>query len=87
MMIPIPARGMLKGVTGEDDARRVAGVTGVRITAKLGQLLEPLPEAGSYLGFIFARGATAADAERAVREAHGRLTFDVARELIVNSEP
>jgi len=87
MMIPIPARGMLKGVTGEDDARRVAGVTGVRITAKLGQLLEPLPEAGSYLGFIFARGATAADAERAVREAHGKLTFDVARELIVNSEP
>jgi biotin carboxylase len=87
MMIPIPARGLLKGVTGEAEARRVAGVTDVRITAKLGQLLEPLPEAGSYLGFIFARGGTAADAERAVREAHGKLTFEVARELIVNREP
>lgn len=86
MMIPIPARGMLKGVTGEDEARRVAGVTDVRITAKRGQLLEPLPEAGSYLGFIFARAATAADAERAVREAHGQLTFEVARELIVNRD-
>ena len=87
MMIPIPARGMLKGVTGEEAARSVPGITDVRITAKLGQLLEPLPEAGSYLGFIFARGATAADAARAVREAHGKLTFEVARQLVLNREP
>ena len=84
MMIPIPARGILKGVIGADAARRVHGVTDVRITARIGQLLEPLPEAGSYLGFIFARGASAADAERAVREAHRKLTFEVAREITVN---
>ena len=58
MMIPIPARGMCKGVDGEDAARAVPGVTEIRITAKPDQLLEPLPEAGSYLGFIFARGAS-----------------------------
>jgi hypothetical protein len=58
-------------------------VTEVRITAKIGQLLEPLPEAGSYLGFIFARGATASDAEAAVRAAHARLQFDIAREIPV----
>jgi biotin carboxylase len=83
MMIPIPRRGILKGVTGEEAARACAGVTDIRITAKIGQLLEPLPEAGSYLGFIFARGATAAEAESAVRAAHARLTFDVAREIPV----
>ena len=81
MMIPIPARGLLKGVSGEDAARTVPGVTDVRITAKIGQLLEPLPEAGSYLGFIFARGTTGRDAETAVRDAHGFLTFDIAREI------
>jgi biotin carboxylase len=83
MMIPIPRRGVLKGVAGEDDARLVTGVTDVRITAKPDQLLEQLPEAGSYLGFIFARGATAAEAEASVRAAHQTLTFDISREIAV----
>ncbi|HTM24519.1 MAG TPA: ATP-grasp domain-containing protein [Vicinamibacterales bacterium] len=81
MMIPIPRRGLLKGVAGEEAARAVPGVTDVRIAARIGQLLEPLPEAGSYLGFIFARGATPSDAERSVKNAHIRLAFDVSREL------
>lgn len=84
MMIPIPARGLYKGVDGVEDARRVPGVTDVRITAKPSQLLEPLPEAGSYLGFIFARGVSAADAEHAVRQAHQGLGFRIAREVAVN---
>jgi hypothetical protein len=87
MMIPIPHRGRLKGVRGEEEARALPGVTDVRITAKIGQVLEPLPEAGSYLGFIFARGAAPEDAEAAVRLAHARLDFSIARELIVRREP
>ena len=83
MMVPIPARGLLKGVSGEEDARRIPGVDEIRITAKRDQLLEPLPDAGSYLGFIFARGAAPADAERAVREAHARLHFDIAAPIDV----
>lgn len=83
MMIPIPRRGILRGVSGEESARETAGLTEIRITAKTGQLLEPLPEAGSYLGFIFARAATAGEAEMAVREAHRRLAFDIAREIAV----
>ena len=83
MMIPIPQRGMLRGVSGEDAARKVGGVTEIRITAKAGQILERLPEAGSYLGFIFARGGTARDAEAAVRAAHARLHFDISREITV----
>lgn len=87
MMMPIPRRGILRGVSGEDAARAVPGVTDVRITAKRDQLLEPLPEAGSYLGFIFARGATAADAERAVRDAYTRLAFTIDREIALSLEP
>jgi hypothetical protein len=84
MMIPIPSRGMYKGLEGEAEARAVEGVTDIRITARIGQLLETLPEAGSYLGFIFARGATPHDAEQSVRAAHGKLAFAVARELTVH---
>jgi hypothetical protein len=59
----------------------VPGVDDVRITAKPDQQLVPLPEGNSYLGFIFARGATADAVEAALREAHGRLRFTVDRAL------
>jgi adenine/guanine phosphoribosyltransferase-like PRPP-binding protein len=77
MMIPIPRKGILRRVDGLDRARAVAHVDDVIITAKTHQLLEPLPEAGSYLGFIFARAGTPADAERAVRQAHAHLQFTI----------
>ena len=77
MMIPIPRRGVFRSVSGEDDARAVRFVEDVRITAKPDQLLEPLPEAGSYLGFIFARAPRRDLAETAVRDAHRRLAFVV----------
>jgi L-amino acid ligase C-terminal domain 2/ATP-grasp domain len=87
MMIPIPARGLLKRVDGEEQARAVGGVVDVRITAKRDQLLEPLPEAGSYLGFIFARATTAGDAEAAVRRAHRCLSFAVDPAIDVRPYP
>jgi biotin carboxylase len=77
MMIPIPKRGRLRDVEGEDDARRVQGIEDVQITAKADQLVEPLPEAGSYLGFIFARAASPAVVDAALRAAHARLRFTI----------
>jgi len=83
MMIPIPRRGVYKGVTGVDAAREVSGVDDVVITAKLDQLLLPLPEGASYLGFIFAHGETPAQADQALRAAHSRLAFTVIPHLPV----
>jgi biotin carboxylase len=85
MMIPIPARGVYRGVSGLDEARSVPGVADITMTAKPEQLLVPLPEGASYLGFIFARGDTGAAVERALRDAHGRLRVAIDRELPVNS--
>jgi biotin carboxylase len=89
MMIPIPTRGILKRVDGEESARAVPHVEEVHVTARIGQLLEPLPEAGSYLGFIFARAASTADADEAVRAAHSRLSFtiDSAIEVVKTLAP
>ena len=83
MMIPIPRRGLYRGVTGAVEARGVGGVDDVVITAKPDQLLLPLPEGASYLGFIFARAATPDEVEAALRGAHGRLSFTVDPELPV----
>ena len=55
----------------------------MRITAKTDQLLVPLPEGASYLGFIFARGGRAGDVERALRAAHARLSFAIDPEIPV----
>ena len=81
MMIPIPQRGVLRGVDGVDAARNVANIDDVRITAKSDSMLAPLPEGHSYLGFIFARGDDVAAVERALREAHSKLRLVIEREV------
>jgi L-aminoacid ligase-like protein len=83
MMIPIPSRGVYRRVEGVEHARVVDHVEEIRITAKPDQTLVPLPEGASYLGFIFARATTGALVERALRDAHRRLTFVIDRELVV----
>jgi biotin carboxylase len=77
MMIPIPKRGMFRRVDGEAAARGVALVEDVRMTAKPDQLMEPLPDGGSYLGFIFARGGEPSAVVAALRDAHRRLRFTI----------
>jgi hypothetical protein len=83
MMIPIPRRGVFRGVTGLDAAGRVPFIDDLRITAKADQLLLPLPEGASYLGFIFAHADTPAQVEQALRAAHARLEFSLDPELRV----
>jgi biotin carboxylase len=86
MMIPIPSRGIYRSVAGVDDARGVPGIDAVHMTAKPDQMLIPLPEGKSYLGFIFARAAHAADVVDALRRAHLRLRFTIERSLpVLNS--
>lgn len=83
MMIPIPQRGVLRGVEGVEAARRVADVDEVRITAKEDTILVPLPEGHSYLGFVFAHGDDTTTVERALRTAHAQLRFLIEREVPV----
>ena len=83
MMIPIPRAGVFRGVENEDAARQVAGIEDLIVTAKEGQMLIPLPEGASYLGFLFARAATPALAGDALRAAHARLRFQITTSLPV----
>jgi biotin carboxylase len=83
MMIPIPRGGVYEDVAGLDSARAVEGIDDVIVTAKVGQMLIPLPEGASYLGFIFARGAHPAEVEQALRRAHSQLSFRIATALPV----
>lgn len=77
MMIPVPAAGVLREVHGLDRARSVPGVEEVTLTVHRGAELVPLPEGHRYPGFIFARGDHPAEVERALRDAHALLQFEI----------
>jgi predicted ATP-grasp superfamily ATP-dependent carboligase len=83
MMIPVSASGVLEGVEGEAAARAVVGVTDLEITARVHDYIAAWPEGASYLGFLFARGESADEVERALRLAHGELRFLIRERLAV----
>jgi hypothetical protein len=81
MMLPVPRAGVLKSVAGVDAARAVPLIEDVVLTARVGDVLVPLPEGASYPGFLFARGVDPAAVEAALRSAHLLLRFEVVPTL------
>ena len=67
----------LRAVRGRAQAESVPAVEEVRISIPVGQPVVPPPEGARYLGFVFARAATPAQTEAALREAHALLDFDI----------
>ncbi len=84
LMLPIRRGGVLREVRGLTEARAVAGITDVVITAHPDEELVPLPEGGSYLGFAFARGGTPDQVESALRRA-GELLEPVVDPKLPNA--
>ncbi len=76
-MLPIPTAGILRRVGGVDRAELVDGITGVEISIPTGAMVRPLPEGDRYLGFIFARGETAANVEASLRRAQSLLDVEL----------
>ena len=73
LMIPIPQAGILRRVEGVLAAMKIPYIEDVVIDVREGYELVPLPEGAGYLGFIFARAPSAAQAEAALRAAHACL--------------
>lgn len=74
LMLPMPARGTLRGITGLDAARAVDGITDVVVSVGSGQSVVPLPDGDRYLGFVFAEADDPDICERVLRDAWARLT-------------
>jgi biotin carboxylase len=77
LMLPIATGGVLRRVIGTDRAAAIAGITSLTISVPDGESVTPLPEGDRYLGFVFARGLTAADVETSLRKAHSLLDVDI----------
>jgi hypothetical protein len=83
LMIPVPKSGIFEGVSGEEAARLVTGISEVLITARLHDYIAAWPEGSSYLGFLFARENGPQEVERAIRAAHQKLIFTITPRLPV----
>jgi hypothetical protein len=83
IMIPVPQSGILESVCGVEAARATHRITELVITARLHDCIAAWPEGSSYLGFLFAKGRTADEVERAIRNAHKKLRFRISPRLPV----
>ena len=81
LMIPTPGAGVLRRVEGVMAAGRIPGVREVSIAVREGYVLTPLPEGGSYLGFVFACGEDPAGVEASLRRAQDTIRVIVAPSL------
>jgi biotin carboxylase len=73
LMLHAEQAGTLRAIDGKAQAAAVPGITGLTITAPLGQHVRPLPDSDQYLGFIFAEAGTPQDAAAALRTARSQL--------------
>ena len=83
LMIPTPGAGTLRRVEGVLAAQQVPGIDDLMIAVREGYELVPLPEGGSYLGFVFAHADTPEEVEGALRDAHDCLNVIIAPSLPV----
>jgi L-amino acid ligase C-terminal domain 2 len=83
MMIPVPRSGVYERVSGVESARTVTGIVDLIITAREHDTIAAWPEGSSYLGFLFARAEKPEQVEKALREAHALLQFQITPTLPV----
>ena len=83
LMLPTPRAGTLRRVEGVMAASRIPGIREVSITVREGYELTPLPEGGTYLGFVFALGEDPAGVEASLRRAQEAIRVVVAPSLAV----
>lgn len=78
LMIPIPRSGTMRNIEGLDGARSIPGITGLDMTARVGDDLLAPPEGDRYLGFVYARSQSPEAVESALRKAKDTIRIEVA---------
>lgn len=83
MMIPIPEEGIFKKVEGVEEGKTIPLIEEIVISLSPNHPIIKLPYGNQYLGFIFARGNTPEQVEAALREAHSKLKFEIAPQIVL----
>ena len=78
MMLQVEKNGVLRSIQGLERAQSQANIDSINITLPIGQVVEALPEARSYLGFIFASSSNIRETEDALRRARAALEIVIS---------
>lgn len=81
LMLPVELAGVLVDVHGAERARQIDGIVDVTITARPGDVLVPLPEGHTYVGFVFARAERPEQVVAALSRARAELAVEVRSQL------
>ena len=73
LMIPTPGSGVVKAIAGEQEARDIAGITGMDLTVSPGSEVMAPPEGDRYIGFVYARSDRPEQVEAALRKAMEKI--------------
>lgn len=84
-MIQVPCSGVFHAIDGVEDVLGIDGIERIDVAARPGDMVEPLPEASTYLGFIFARGSTAEKVEEVLTRAFNSLAITIQPLLDVSA--
>jgi biotin carboxylase len=76
-MLPVPSAGRLRAISGLEAATAIPAVQAIELTGRPGDQVVPLPFAGTYLGFVFARAHGPLEVEKALRAAIAEIRIDV----------
>jgi hypothetical protein len=77
MMLPVTSAGIFAGVEGLETAIAVPGIDSIEITAHKGERVLPLPEASTYLGFIFSNASSTEEVTAALRQSFSALRINI----------
>ena len=78
MMLQVEKNGVLRSIQGLERAQSQANIDSINITLPIGQVVEALPEARSYLGFIFASSSNIRETEDALRRARAAIEIVIS---------
>ena len=73
----IPPQGKVVKISGEEEARSIAGIVEVEIQCKIGQVLGELESGASRIGYVIAKAQTAEEAINICESALKKIKIDV----------
>jgi biotin carboxylase len=79
MMLPVPGRGVLKKVSGVEQARDIDGVRSVTIHVGPGARIFPYPEQSCYIGTVLATGTSADEVIARLKSAANTVSFELGQ--------
>lgn len=77
-MMPVPAKGVLRSISGVEEAKSTRWITNVTLSMMINSEVSPIPYDARYVGFIFAKAPTSRAVVEALEEAFKKIEIEIS---------